>query len=87
LADETPNQTVAENGDSFLIVGLGASAGGIQALRTFFAQVPSDSGMAYVVILHMSPEARLPEETSVLEKLGSADEAIARGPDPNLTNR
>ena len=40
----------------FLIVGLGASAGGIQALRTFFTRVPKDSGLAYVVILHMSPE-------------------------------
>src|SRR5436190_2173880 len=40
----------------FPIVGLGASAGGIQALRDFFAEVPNDSGMAYVVILHMSPE-------------------------------
>ena len=40
----------------FLIVGIGASAGGIQALKEFFANVPADSGIAYVVILHMSPE-------------------------------
>lgn len=40
----------------FLVVGLGASAGGIQALKKFFSQIPKDSGMAYVVILHMSPE-------------------------------
>src|SRR6266545_5297121 len=40
----------------FLIVGLGASAGGIHALKEFFAQVPADSGMAYVVILHLSPD-------------------------------
>ncbi len=42
--------------DKFLIVGLGASAGGIQALKDFFGQVKKESGMAYVVILHMSPE-------------------------------
>ncbi len=42
--------------DDFLVVGLGASAGGIQALKQFFSQVPVDSGIAYVVILHMSPE-------------------------------
>jgi two-component system CheB/CheR fusion protein len=42
--------------DSFLIVSLGASAGGIQALQEFFQQVPADSGMAYVVILHLSPD-------------------------------
>ena len=42
--------------EDFLIVGLGASAGGIHALRSFFNEVPKDSGLAYVVILHMSPE-------------------------------
>jgi two-component system CheB/CheR fusion protein len=40
----------------FLIVGIGASAGGVEALREFFAAVPADSGMGYVVILHLSPE-------------------------------
>jgi len=42
--------------NEFLVVGLGASAGGIQALKEFFSKVPRDSGIAYVVILHMSPE-------------------------------
>jgi two-component system CheB/CheR fusion protein len=41
---------------NFLVVGIGASAGGIPALQAFFEQVPSDSGMAYVVILHLSPD-------------------------------
>lgn len=40
----------------FLIVGIGASAGGIQALQEFFRQVPADSRIAYVVILHLSPD-------------------------------
>ena len=39
----------------FLIVGIGASAGGIQALRDVFLHVNENSGMAYVVILHLSP--------------------------------
>ena len=38
------------------VVGLGASAGGIRPLTEFFKLVPPDSGMAYVVILHLSPE-------------------------------
>src|SRR5688572_17162771 len=42
--------------DGFLLVALGASAGGIQALREFFENVPAGSGMAYVVILHLSPD-------------------------------
>jgi two-component system CheB/CheR fusion protein len=45
-----------ESGENrFLVVGLGASAGGIQALREFFNEVSSNSGLAFVVILHMSP--------------------------------
>ena len=42
--------------EDFPVVGLGASAGGIKALKEFFAQVPAQSGMAYVVILHLSPD-------------------------------
>src|SRR5215207_3282334 len=45
-----------EPGEDFLVVGLGASAGGIKVFKEFFANVPRDSGMAYVVILHLSPE-------------------------------
>jgi len=41
---------------SFSIVGIGASAGGIDALKVFFAATAPDSGMAYVVIQHLSPE-------------------------------
>lgn len=40
----------------FSVVGIGASAGGLQALQTFFAALPPDTGMAFVVILHLSPE-------------------------------
>lgn len=47
----------------FLVVGIGASAGGIHACESFFKHVASDSGAAYVVILHLSPdhESRLAE--------------------------
>jgi two-component system CheB/CheR fusion protein len=34
---------------------LGASAGGLEALEQFLAQVPSDSGMAFVVVQHLDP--------------------------------
>ncbi|QRR00660.1 PAS domain S-box protein [Dyadobacter sandarakinus] len=42
--------------DAVFIVGIGASAGGVEALMEFFAQVPADSRMAYVVILHLLPD-------------------------------
>jgi len=38
------------------VVGIGASAGGLRALQLFFDAVPADSGMAYVVIMHLDPE-------------------------------
>lgn len=38
------------------VVGIGASAGGLAALRTFLANVPNDSGLAFVVIVHLSPD-------------------------------
>ena len=37
------------------IVGIGASAGGLEALEAFLSHVPIDSGLAYVVIQHMDP--------------------------------
>src|SRR5687768_16564787 len=46
-----------------LVVGIGASAGGIQALTEFFHNAPVEAPIAYVVILHLSPdhESRLAE--------------------------
>lgn len=49
-----PERTLAKSA-SFPIVGIGASAGGLEALETFFAHMPPDSGMAFVVIQHLDP--------------------------------
>src|SRR5215470_3525822 len=38
------------------VVGIGASAGGIEALREFFDAVPVDLGLAYAVIVHLAPD-------------------------------
>ncbi|HBM15627.1 MAG TPA: chemotaxis protein CheB [Lentisphaeria bacterium] len=39
----------------FPIVGIGASAGGLEALASFFENMPPDNGMAFVVIQHLDP--------------------------------
>ncbi len=39
----------------FPIVGIGASAGGLEALEQFFQNVPEGSGLAFVVIQHLDP--------------------------------
>lgn len=53
-----PPAFAAQNSDSFPIVGIGASAGGLEALERLFARMPADSGMAFVVIQHLSPDFR-----------------------------
>jgi two-component system CheB/CheR fusion protein len=47
--------TPAVRRPSFPIVGLGASAGGLEALELFFRHVPKGSGLAYVVVQHLDP--------------------------------
>ena len=39
-----------------VVVGIGASAGGLRALKQLFATVPADSGLAFVVVVHLSPD-------------------------------
>ncbi len=51
--DQQPNK---ESKDSFFVVGIGASAGGLRALEEFFDHIPPDSGAAFVVIQHLSPD-------------------------------
>ncbi len=40
----------------FSLVGIGASAGGLKAITEFFSHMPSDTGLAFVVIQHLSPD-------------------------------
>src|SRR5262245_51911487 len=40
----------------FHVLGIGASAGGLAALRTFFSHLPPEPGYACVVVMHLSPE-------------------------------
>ena len=50
------------------MVGLGGSAGSIAALTEFFAEMPVDTGIVFVVILHLSPN----HESSMASLLGRA---------------
>ena len=40
----------------FYIVGIGASAGGLEALESFFSNCPNDTGIAFVIVQHLSPD-------------------------------
>lgn len=43
----------AAGGEAFPTVGIGASAGGLEALEQFLAKVPAASGIAYVIVQHL----------------------------------
>jgi two-component system CheB/CheR fusion protein len=49
---QNPGRSITAN---FPIVGIGASAGGLEALEEFFAEIPADCGMAFVIIQHLDP--------------------------------
>ena len=53
--DVTTGGPRPENHGSFPIVGIGASAGGLEALEQFLRHVPDDSGMAFVIVQHLDP--------------------------------
>jgi two-component system, chemotaxis family, CheB/CheR fusion protein len=54
MSDRKTEQIFQE--DNFFVVGIGASAGGLRALEEFFENMPTDSGAAFVVIQHLSPD-------------------------------
>ena len=44
------------SGTEPLVIGIGASAGGLEALQQFFSHIPSGSGLSFVVVQHLSPD-------------------------------
>jgi len=51
----TPAGNQSRQNGGFPIVGLGASAGGLEAFEQFFRHIPPDSGMAFVLVSHLDP--------------------------------
>jgi two-component system, chemotaxis family, CheB/CheR fusion protein len=66
----------------FPVVGIGASAGGLQALKLFFERMPVDTGLAFVIVTHlpMGRESDLPEiigrYTRIPTRAATADQVI-----------
>ena len=57
---------MSSSGATFPIVGIGASAGGLEAVRGLLKELPARTGLAFVLIQHLDPrhESRLPEVLS-----------------------
>jgi two-component system CheB/CheR fusion protein len=66
--DAQEAQWRAAEGERLLIVGIGASAGGLDAFERLFRVLPAKSGLAYVVVQHLDPE----HESILAELLGRA---------------
>jgi two-component system CheB/CheR fusion protein len=69
----------------FSIVGIGASAGGLEAFETFFRACPVDTGMAFVLVPHLDPahESLL---TDILQRTTAMPVAQAFDQDPVAPN-
>ncbi len=52
---QEPQPSQEAHAAAFPIVGIGASAGGLEASEQFFRKVPPDSGMAFVLVSHLDP--------------------------------
>ena len=66
-------------GNPTFIVGIGASAGGLAALESFFDHMPADSGMAFVVIQHLSPDFKSLMDDLLARHTGMAIHRVTSG--------
>src|SRR6266567_632054 len=69
----------------FPIVGVGASAGGLEAVERLLRQLPEDTGMAFVIVQHLDPthESRLTEILSRATSMPVAEAQHGARVDPN----
>src|SRR5688572_19191621 len=69
----------------FPVVGIGASAGGLEALKEMLRAVPHDTGMAFVLVLHLPPkhDSLLPEILSRICALPISEAKSGMVPEPN----
>ena len=54
-ASPTEKTAPAETGAAFPVVGIGASAGGLEALTLLLKALPCDTGMGFVIVQHLAP--------------------------------
>ncbi|HEX9276046.1 MAG TPA: chemotaxis protein CheB, partial [Casimicrobiaceae bacterium] len=55
-ADTTESPANAPQGAAFAVVGIGTSAGGLEAASALLGQLPGNTGMAFVLIQHLDPK-------------------------------
>ena len=80
-----PHRSAVPGGSAFPVVGLGASAGGLEAFQKFFDIMPPDSGMAFVLIQHLDPThaSMMRELLSVHTRMRVVEVVDGMSPEPN----
>ena len=53
---ESPNISEQDENESFAIVGIGASAGGLEPFTQLLKNIPPDIGMGFVLVQHLAPD-------------------------------
>lgn len=56
--EKTVQETEGVQAQPFTVVGMGASAGGLEALVQFFDECNEDTGLAFVIVQHLSPDSK-----------------------------
>ncbi len=85
VGDETDG-IVDPTGSLLPVVGLGGSQGALASLQTFFNSLPPDTGMAYVVVVHLSPEHESIMST-ILQRHTTMPVTQVRHPEKLVANR
>ncbi|MBA3067554.1 MAG: response regulator [Hyphomonas sp.] len=70
----SPKTGPAKERNAIPVVGIGASAGGLQAFKQFLQAVPEKAGMAFVLIQHLSPD----HESLMASILGARTDMVVR---------
>ncbi|MDP9043053.1 MAG: hypothetical protein M3N30_13830, partial [Bacteroidota bacterium] len=67
-AQNVNSEPLTSSANLFPVVGIGASAGGLDAFKRLIKAIPPQSGMAYVLVQHLHPghESMLP---NILQKV------------------
>jgi two-component system, chemotaxis family, CheB/CheR fusion protein len=82
---DTSHISPSSSEDSFYVVGIGASAGGLDAIERFFKNMPEKSGMAFIVVSHLDPNhiSIMPEliQKSTKMKIFQAEDGMKVEPD------
>ena len=78
------NSGIPANTNSFYVVGIGASAGGLEALERFFRSMPENVNMSFIVVSHLDPNhiSIMPEliQKSTKMKLFQAEDGMVLEP-------